>query len=896
MSIILIKEIKEVVNVWLRKKPEDPSYIIIRTNSLSDKNATSEMLIHFDNYYRDIFLSHLKDCYEAFVGPFVIGNEPRYLELVENDFLSPPLITGTDAPVTMGLTDWSFINKEKDIIKIPNSTRSGQNAYESILHFIERKVKKIYFACNVGFPEYKDHIVGNLERGVMIITDRGLFFIDSKYSFHRVHLNHVLEVVMDKSNIDHPNMLLYMSNTNPTSMHIKFKILRKEEREVFMSIMLSRFNIQCTYEDKSVMDLMIKRGSDAIKRFCTIKNFTKKLGDALRGLLPCTNASDLIDGFLNVYYSYRVVWHYLNKRNCETRLDKSAYIESSGENKPDRILTLMFLFALDRCSEYTIQLMYVTNIFNRLGDIEAEHSRLELAKDGYYRIIKECNHFKSKHFGILAVRKNSYNKQTGLEDTLPNLNYQINVLKNKHIVIERLFERHNINLISVLQTSEDKANKLLRLHKFLIGKEDEMLKGEVRMNDVLAYYDFDPKMTYGKLIYHNLLQKFYSEKKSDDKSKIDSSIEKAQKKYCLKDKPSNVDVPQNRGNINHADGQVTSKRSLRKISTRNIKHRLSVVAPINPQDASKYDLITDAINIDTSHGTALTFVSESVRTPREFRVNSPRDENQHDTIDEVIDGTMTLRANELLKLNNIASNQDKKYMQQKQEDDFEKMLDNMLSELSKNVDMEPLIPYTSLEPIRSKNQEKKRDIMNALGLFDSLQLILFEIQKLSKSSSVSTNQLELVVDKSVKTDEMVSVIEEIVMNENYASLVDMLLDTKYPLAENCIKEFQITIGYRSNMTPRDCNKKLIEFLLENKYFSDMIRLLIDRGYLNKNYSNEEIENLHLFLNDVENFKFNLSEATKISWKGHPLHDLIMSSNNDSEHLILALKKTNFNDH
>jgi hypothetical protein len=72
-EIIRIRDIREVTFVWLRKKPEDVPYLRIRSTGFKKL----EMCIVFeDPTHREIFLTHLRDSYEAFVGPLIITHEP----------------------------------------------------------------------------------------------------------------------------------------------------------------------------------------------------------------------------------------------------------------------------------------------------------------------------------------------------------------------------------------------------------------------------------------------------------------------------------------------------------------------------------------------------------------------------------------------------------------------------------------------------------------------------------------------------------------------------------------------------------------------------------------------------------------------------------------------------
>jgi hypothetical protein len=75
--VIYVRDIREVTFVWLRKKPEDVPYLRIRTSAAAKMQKSWEMCIEFeDDTHRDTFIMHLKDCYEAFVGPLNITHEP----------------------------------------------------------------------------------------------------------------------------------------------------------------------------------------------------------------------------------------------------------------------------------------------------------------------------------------------------------------------------------------------------------------------------------------------------------------------------------------------------------------------------------------------------------------------------------------------------------------------------------------------------------------------------------------------------------------------------------------------------------------------------------------------------------------------------------------------------
>jgi hypothetical protein len=165
------------------------------------------------------------------------------LRLVQNDFV--PLITGEELPLTRPPKE-HFRNAPTVLTKPPKPLRLNQSIYESVLMFIERDIKEIYFASTITFAEYKDHIVGG-EKGVIVVTDKGIFFIDQKYSYHRVETKRVLEIIIDRA--DNPAMLLFISSKYPTEMHVKFKITKKEERERFREVMLTRFEILVRQRD-----------------------------------------------------------------------------------------------------------------------------------------------------------------------------------------------------------------------------------------------------------------------------------------------------------------------------------------------------------------------------------------------------------------------------------------------------------------------------------------------------------------------------------------------------------------------------------------------------------------------------------------------------------------------
>jgi hypothetical protein len=49
--------------------------------------------------------------------------------------------------------------------------------FEGILMFIERNVREIYFASNITFAEYRDHIVGGMDKGIVAVTDKGIYHV-----------------------------------------------------------------------------------------------------------------------------------------------------------------------------------------------------------------------------------------------------------------------------------------------------------------------------------------------------------------------------------------------------------------------------------------------------------------------------------------------------------------------------------------------------------------------------------------------------------------------------------------------------------------------------------------------------------------------------------------------
>jgi hypothetical protein len=103
---------------------------------------------------------------------------------------------------------------------------------------------------------------------------------------------------------------------------------------------------------------------------------------------------NLISNLLNVYYNYRVIWHYLNKRNYETKPGATVIgmKHEENENSPDNVLTKIFLMTLDGYTEYVLHNLYLSSPIPSLVDIEAEYSRIMIGFDGYAKMWKEWKH------------------------------------------------------------------------------------------------------------------------------------------------------------------------------------------------------------------------------------------------------------------------------------------------------------------------------------------------------------------------------------------------------------------------------------------------------------------------------------------------------------------------